>query len=469
MMFMYNKTMVKEAKRIKRSQADVQIPSAQPLKRARQRQRSEFRQPTWQNPLLEYWASKRPRRRPKRHRSRRARVELQILIMLACFSISVGLWENFRQLWLQKNGFTATEISNITSLGTIFTVIGVIVVAKTVDVPRMKRFMSIALIARSINMLLMFLLNSSGLRFLVDLCIILDILTTSLVFTGVYPLITTAMKSNSAYSRRKLVEYLFRDVGVFIGGIFIGQHIGSFLIDYNVCLMIALVFSVVTTIIMVRIQIIITERMPISKFSMVKYILKNKIQRLYMIFAFLGNVAWSTATGLKMLMLTDYFDFSASMATTYLLVLGLLSDLVGILALRYFTPKNDYITIWLKFGIRVIAFAFALTTGNIFVCFLALTWALLSSTAYENITDGYYINAIDNRHQLQYNSFKHVVNYLGDAVGIFLCGQMLQYGAQYVFGLSALICIPQIILALYLVYLRNKQKRFRKFSRRQAN
>ncbi len=457
--------MVQEVKPRKRTVTDVQIP-APATASGKKRKRSSFRRSVWQNPLMEYWASKRPRRHPKRRRSRRAQTELRILIMLACFSVSVGLWENFRQLWLQKNDFTTTAISNITSLGTIFTVIGVIVVAKTVDVPRMKRFMSIALIARSVNMLLMFILNSTGLRVLIDICIIFDILATSLVFTGIYPLITTAMKSNQAYSRRKLVEYLFRDVGVFIGGIFIGQYIGNFLIDYNVCLMIALIFSVVATIIMVRIPIIITERMPESKFSMLKFILKNKIQRIYMIFAFLSNAAWSTATGLKMLMLTDYFDFSASMATTYLLVLGLLSDLVGILALRYFTPKNDYATIWIKFGVRALAFAFAFTTGNIFMCFLALTWGLLSSTAYENITDGYYINAIDNRHQLQYNSFKHVVNYLGDAVGIFLCGQMLQFGAQYVFGLAALICVPQISLAFYLIYLRRKQGRSRKLSRR---
>lgn len=31
--------------------------------------------------------------------------ENQILIMLAFFSISMGLWENFRQLWLQDMAF----------------------------------------------------------------------------------------------------------------------------------------------------------------------------------------------------------------------------------------------------------------------------------------------------------------------------------------------------------------------------
>ena len=49
--------------------------------------------------------------------------ENKILIMLAFFSISVGLWENFRQLWLQDNNFMVTDISNIISIGTFISVI----------------------------------------------------------------------------------------------------------------------------------------------------------------------------------------------------------------------------------------------------------------------------------------------------------------------------------------------------------
>lgn len=33
----------------------------------------------------------------------------QILIMLAFFSISVGLWGNFRQLWLESNNFSVLQ------------------------------------------------------------------------------------------------------------------------------------------------------------------------------------------------------------------------------------------------------------------------------------------------------------------------------------------------------------------------
>ena len=54
--------------------------------------------------------------------------ENQILVMLAFFSISVGLWENFRQLWLQDNNFSPINIGNIISLGTLISVFGIFLI-----------------------------------------------------------------------------------------------------------------------------------------------------------------------------------------------------------------------------------------------------------------------------------------------------------------------------------------------------
>ena len=130
-----------------------------------------------------------------------------------------------------------------------------------------------------------------------------------------------------------------------------------------------------------------------------------------MVYVFLSECSFAAAMGLKMLMLTDDFGFSAGIATNYMLVVGLIADFLGIMALKYFTTKNDYITITLKFGIRFIIFSLAAIAGNNFLSFIAFTWAILSSTAYENVTDGYYVNAIDNRHQFKYNTVRQVVQY----------------------------------------------------------
>ncbi len=379
--------------------------------------------------------------------------------MLAFFSISIGLWENFRQLWLQDNGFSATDVSNITSIGMLVSVIGVLFVGRFIKMSQLKNFIAITLVARFLNLAALFCVNGSDNRFLIDLAVVIDSVTGYLIITSVYPLLTTIKKSNSTYSKRKLVEYLFRDVGILVGGIVIGHSLGPILFDYNGCLLLAILFLFIAIAIMYRFDFQLTERAPARKFSALKYIIHSKIQRVYMLYAFLAGASFTAAIGLKMLMLTDFFDLTASMATNYLLVVGLLADLIGILALKYFTPQNDYITISLKFGIRLIIFAIAFFSNSLFLSFIALTWVLLSSTAYENISDGYYINAVDNRHQLKYHTLKYVVTYSGDAVGMFLCGQMYNLGAAYIFGLSAAILIVQIVIAYYLIYIRQKASR----------
>lgn len=417
----------------------------------------------WQNPIIGYFASKYPRLRlSKKHPSKQARLERQIMLMLAFFSISIGLWENFRQLWLQGNDYSATDVSNIISLATIISAIGALWLSKYVKISQLKRFMGWTLVFRCINFVVLILLNHTNLRILIDIFSVTEIFTSSLFLTSIYPLITLVNKNNEIFSRRKLVEYLFRDVGILVGGVFIGQQLGGFVFDYNACLVLALVFLVFATVFMWRIDLTVTERSPEQNSSIVKTvrnITQNKIQRVYMIYVFLTEMAFSTAMGLKMLMLTDSFGFSAGIATNYLLVVGLIADFVGILALRYFTPKNDYATVTIKFGIRFVTYSLAAISNSTFLCFLAFTWVILSSTAYENVTEGYYINAIDNRHQFRYNTVRHVIQYGGAAIGTFLCGQVFSFGPAAVFGLAAFIVVAQLVPAYYLVYLRHQPKK----------
>ncbi len=432
----------------------------QPSSRIKKRhyQHAIFKQPTFlQNPLSEYWEAKGRRpRKARRKISRRVHTERQILAMLAFFSVSIGLWENFRQLWLQGNGFSAADVSNVVSIGLLLSVVGIIIVGKTVKMPKIKLFMFIVLALRSVNMLLLYAINGSELYVPIYISVALDVLSGTLIITSVYPLLTTVMKSNNVYSRRKLVEYLFRDIGILIGGLLIGQEMGKFLVDYNTCLMASAIFSMLSCIEMGRIKLRVTERIPESKFSIVKYIWRSKIQRFYMVYAFFAGAAYMSAIGLRMLVLTDYFELSARMGTNYLLWVGLASDVIGIIALKYFTPKNDYITLTIKFGIRLVIFIGAFFSNNLFLCFIALTWTLLSSTAYENITDGYYINAVDNRLQLKYNTIKYVATTLGEAAGTFLCGQMFEIGVAYIFGASAILIVVQLAVAYRLIYMRHK-------------
>ncbi len=390
---------------------------------------------------------------------KKTKAEDKILIMLAFFSMSIGLWGNFSQLWLQDNSFQVTEISNILSIGTFMSVIGIALIGKYVTLSKLKESITFVLIIKFINMLLLYFLNGTNNIGLIKLTIIVDIVMEYIIITSIYPLITTIIKNDRIYSKRKLTEYLFRDVGILFGGIFIGRVILGILVDYNTCLIISNVFLAISIITILDMNNTYTgEEREKKNNSIIKSILKDKIIIFYLLYTLIGTVAMSTALGLKMLTLTNYFSFSDDIATNYLLIVGLIADGIGILALKYLTPKNDYLTITIKFGIRFLGYVIAFISDNLILTLIAITWSILISTAYENICDGVYINRMENKYQLSFTNIRYIVKFIGEAVGVFLCGIMYEIGLKYMFGLSAIFMIFQIGIAYYLIHLRKVEK-----------
>lgn len=385
------------------------------------------------------------------------KTENKILIILLLFSISIGLWNNFRQLWMQDNGLSATEISKILSFGTLLCVVGILIFSKYIKLDKIKSFITIALLIKIINLIVLFFINNMNFSVFVNLSIIVDIIVERLIIISIYPLIVTIKKSNTLYSKRKLVEYTGRDLGVLIGGFIIGKTMFGILFNYNLCLLISILFSVISLIILINIKLQNIE-VETTNEGIFKYIFTNKFRTTYIIYYLIGQVAFSTALGLKMLTLTNYLNFSDSGATKYFLVIGILADIIGIVALKFLTPKNDYVTITIKFGIRFVGYLIAFISNNLIAVICAMSWSLLISTAYENVTDAPYINSIDLDKQLAYTNLRYMVGSLGEAIGTFLCGIMYAIGLRYMFGLSAFFMLAQLTLAYILIYQRKKLK-----------
>ncbi len=383
--------------------------------------------------------------------------ENKILIMLAFFSISVGLWGNFRQLWMQDNNFTVTNISNILSIGTFISCIIIALIGKYVKLDKLKNMLVIVLIIKLVNMSWLYTLNNTMSMQLINLSIIIDIVTEYIIITSIYPLITTIVKTGIIYSKRRLTEYLFRDIGILFGGIFIGKSIAGLIVNYNVCLLIANIFLLFSFTVLLNIKVNNSTKNKHEDISL-KHIFKDKILNLYSIYVLIATIAMSTALGLKMLTLTNYFKFSDNVATNYLLIVGLLADIFGIIALRYLTPKNDYLTITIKFGIRFLAYVIAFISNNVLITLIAITWSIFISTSYENICEAVYINRLENKYQLSFSNICHIIRFLGEAIGVYLCGLMYEIGLRYMLGLSALFMIAQISIAYYMIYLRKREK-----------
>ncbi len=337
--------------------------------------------------------------------------ENKILVMLAFFSISKGLWENFRQLWLQDNNLDVTQISQILSIASLCCVIALIVFSKKLSLNKIKSVLSFSIFMKALCLLVLYILNHSGQTAIINGLVILDTIFEKIIIISIYPFIVTIKKDDKLYSKRKLVEYLFSDIGVLVGGVAIGRTLGNFLISYNICLLISIIFLLMAFITILNIKKPVIQKKSIELKETLKYISKDKIVKIYVLDYLIGNIAMNTGLGLKMLMLTNILKFSDSTATKYLLLVGLLADLIGIIVLKYLTGKNDYISISIKFGIRFLLYSLVFLTNNLVVCFVAITWSILIQTAYENITDAPYINRVDNEYQMLFTNIRYIIIY----------------------------------------------------------
>lgn len=378
----------------------------------------------------------------------------QILYMLAFFCIGVGLWENFRQLWLQSNNFNVSQISTTLSIASLVSAICIFISSTKIQLSKIKEFISITLLLKIFVMFLLFL-NSNGNMQIIRLLIILDIVLEKFVILSIYPLMICVEKSDTLYSKRKLIEYLCRDIGMFVGGITIGKTISNLIINYNILLFLSLIFTIISALILININVKNENKKTNVSF---KYIIKDKITIIYLLYYFIASIAMSVGLGLKMLMLTTKLGFSDVSATNYLLIIGLIADIIGIIALKFLTFKNDYLTITIKFGIRLLIYLLAFFTNKYIIIIISITWSILISTAYENKTDAPYINRIKNEYHIFFSNIRYVIWMTGNSIGLYFAGIMYQYGINYMFGLSSIFMLFQLGLAYYLISLRNKEE-----------
>lgn len=169
----------------------------------------------------------------------------------------------------------------------------------------------------------MYILNHTGDSILINLFIILDTICEKIIIISIYPFIVSIKKDDKLYSKRKLVEYLFSDIGILVGGILIGRTIGNILVDYNICLLVSVIFLILAFIVVINIKNIKANKEKVELKKTIQYIIKDKIIVLYILDYMISNIAMNTSLGLKMLMLTNGLNFSAGEATNFLLAVGL--------------------------------------------------------------------------------------------------------------------------------------------------
>ena len=380
-----------------------------------------------------------------------------IFLMIIFFSISFGLWNNFRLLWLEENSLNSSEISRVMSLATFFGAISIIFISLKISMTNIKKLVSTTLIIRIVSYLILFIGYQHLPTKVIAILFIFDIASYTVGYLSIYPLITRVIKDDKVYSYRQLITYICQDLGVLLGGILLGFTIGNYIFDYNSFLLITIVCLVIALFSLRKVKF--NNKVKYKEIQIKEYLKKfkkDKISNFYLLYIFISDISYNCALGMQMLILTNILDISSKSATFYFLLMGIIADIFGILALKKLTPKNDYITILLKFGPRMLGYTLVFIFPSKQMTLAAITISLFLTTAYENKTDAVYLNRIDTKYQLLFSNMRKLIGSLGNAIGLYLTGILFAFGSKYIFGVAALIGYFQIALALYLVYLRKR-------------
>ena len=167
-----------------------------------------------------------------------------LLIVLFLMSFSMGIWGNYRQLWLKDRLFTVTEISRLFSVALICSAVISFIISLFSSKIRIKNVLLEATFLRSIAMIVLYFTSNN---FVIKTCILLTIMCEVIFCISHYPLLSYINKSDEMFRRKSLIDYVAKDIGVIVCGILLGIKIGSSpLISYSDTLIFAFVSNTVT-------------------------------------------------------------------------------------------------------------------------------------------------------------------------------------------------------------------------------
>lgn len=328
---------------------------------------------------------------------------------------------------------------------------------------KLKTFSCGLFFLKAIVMFLLFLLNQTGFNILIKFLIMLDYVIDVELWISLYPLITLIKKDDKIYAMRDLIYDACYYIGVFLTGLFLGKSIGLVKINYNFYILIACIFTFLTFIILYKTDIEKYAKKETKKNtknqlkSIVQKIRTDKVSIFYLLYVFLGEISYSCITELQVLILVDYLNFTEIFISNASVILGIGSVAVGSLVIAKLTFKNNYLNIFMKYGIRAFLYLLAILFNNKLTILLAFIFIELSSDAYLDITDAPYVNRYNNDEQLAFNNLKEMIEYVATAVGIFLCGIALLYGVRYIFLIGILFIMAQIAFAYLALNLKNQE------------
>ncbi len=375
-----------------------------------------------------------------------------LLIFVALFGFSVGLFDNYKDLWMSANGLDSVVISHIISVSYIVTVLVLLYFTIRVKADKLRIGIVICLILKMVTSTILICLNGTDNLFLIKFLMFFDIAFKQVIITSLYPLIMNINKSDLIYTKKETVMNIANKLGFLLVSVMLGRVIATKVIDYNMCLLFSTIFTFLAFIVLINIDV---NKKKENKDLEIKkafdYFKINKVLYLYLGVSLIGGVIWSSVIGMPMLTLTSTLGFSPNSASFFVLILGIISNILSILIVKYLRCKNDHINAIFKFGIRVLLYLLVFLMNNKSILVITFVYLLLSDSTYGFIFDSYFINKIDEEYSMFLVVLKYAVSLTGNAIGTFICGMLFNLPIKYLALPALVVGVIHYILCSLLI------------------
>lgn len=379
----------------------------------------------------------------------------QILIFLSLFGFSLGLFNNYRELWMSANNLSASSISRVIGISSIVTVLVLFFFTIKVNTNKLKDGITISLILKMLTSTILICLNNTNKIVLIKFLMFFDIAFTELILSSIYPLIMTIDKSDELYTKKDVMESLFNKLGFLVASIILGKAIGTKIIDYNICYLLSVIFLFISFIIFTNINLKNKKENSLDIKESFKYFNNNKIFIIFLITNLIGSIAWSSIMGMPLLALTTKLDFNPNNASLIILSLGIISNILAMIIVKYLRFKNDYLNMIFKYGLRIVCYLLLFLINAKELLLVTIIYLLLSDCTYNFIFSSYFINKVEEKYSLFLVVLKYCTSLLGNGLGTIICGLTFNLELKY-FALPALVIgIIHYIIGTILI---NKRK-----------
>ncbi len=363
---------------------------------------------------------------------------LGLLVFLALFGLSIGTFDNYRELWISTNGLTPSSISHIISVSYIVTVFVLFYFSIRISPSKLKLGVCLTLLLNMLTGTILICLNNTGYLFWLKFLMFFNIAFSQLILASAYPLMMSIQKDDELYTKKVFVESFFNKLGFLIVTILLGKTIFSRVIDYNTCLLFSVIFNFFALIVLLAIPVLNNNRNHFDITSSLKYFQKNKVIYHFLLVNMLGDLIWGACLGLPMLLLTENLQLSSALASLIILSLGILSSILAIVFLKYWRFSNDKYNLFVKFGMRIILYVLLFITGNKVILWGIIGYLLLTDQTHGYIFQSYFINNIKEEYSLFLTTLRYCTSLLGKAIGTFFCGLVFKQSLS-IFILPTLI------------------------------